>query len=339
MDSISQLALGAAVGSAVLGRKAGYKAAMIGAIVATLPDLDVFIPMGGPVANFTYHRSFSHSLLVLTAVTPVLAWIVRKLLQRAHPELAADRRGWLWLVFLALVTHPLLDAFTIYGTQLFWPLNAEPVGLGSIFIIDPLYTLPLLIGVAAFVWLPNNRSRGLRFNAAGLLLSSAYLCWSAAAQQWVEQSARYSLADQTAGNSHFQQLLVQPAPFNTLLWRVLVMTEDGYREGFTSLLDQDKRVRFENYPSNNSLLDGIEQHWPVSRLQWFSKGFYSVTEQQQSVLISDLRMGVEPDYVFRFKVAERVGNEIHPTADQKLDTPRNLSQLTTLWQRIWRQPD
>lgn len=338
MDSISQLALGAAVGSAVLGRKAGYKAALVGAIVATLPDLDVFIPMGGPVANFTYHRSFSHSLLVLTAVTPLLAWFVRKLLQRNHPELAADRRGWLWLVFLALVTHPLLDAFTIYGTQLFWPLNSEPVGLGSIFIIDPLYTLPLLIGVAAFVFLPKHRSRGLRLNAAGLLLSSAYLCWSAAAQQWVEQSARYSLAAKTSGDSHFQ-LLVQPTPLNTLLWRVLVMTDDGYQEGFTSLLDQDKNIRFKDHPSDSRLLEGIEQHWPVVRLQWFTKGFYSVTEQQQSVLISDLRMGVEPDYVFRFKVAERTEDKIIATGDLKLDTPRNLDQLSTMWQRIWQQPN
>ncbi|MCB1809635.1 MAG: metal-dependent hydrolase, partial [Candidatus Competibacteraceae bacterium] len=70
MDSLTQVTLGAAVGTAVLGRRIGYRAALWGGICGTLPDLDVFVPFGDPVADFTYHRSFSHSLLVLTALTP-----------------------------------------------------------------------------------------------------------------------------------------------------------------------------------------------------------------------------------------------------------------------------
>ncbi len=335
MDSISQFALGAAIGSAVLGHKVGFRAALVGGVVATLPDLDILIPMGGPVADFTYHRSFSHSLLVLTAISPLLAWMIRKLLLRRQPELAAHRHGWLWLVFLALFTHPLLDSFTIYGTQLLWPLDTTPVGLGSIFIIDPLYTLPLLIGVIGFLWLHHNRPVGLRLNAAGLVLSSAYLCWSAIAQQSVEQTAQRSL---TAEARPYRQMLVQPAPFNTLLWRVLVITEDGYREGFYSLLDSNPRIALLDYPSDRSLLRGLEQHWPIERLQWFSKGFYSVAEIDNALLISDLRMGVEPSYVFRFKVAERIGSQLHPATDRLIQAPNDLHRLAAMWTRIWHQP-
>ena len=62
----------------------------------------------------------------------------------------AAPRPWFWAIPLALVTHPLLDAFTVYGTQLLWPLPMRPVMWSSVFIIDPLYTFSLLIacGVA-----------------------------------------------------------------------------------------------------------------------------------------------------------------------------------------------
>ena len=40
---------------------------------------------------------------------------------------------------LALITH-LLDAFTVHGTQLWWPLPVRPTMWSTVFIIDPLYT-------------------------------------------------------------------------------------------------------------------------------------------------------------------------------------------------------
>jgi inner membrane protein len=39
---------------------------------------------------------------------------------------AESPRRWFWAIQAALVTHPLLDAFTVYGTQLWWPLMPPP---------------------------------------------------------------------------------------------------------------------------------------------------------------------------------------------------------------------
>ncbi|WP_207062787.1 metal-dependent hydrolase [Motiliproteus sp. SC1-56] len=330
MDSLSQAALGAAIGTAVLGHKIGYRAALWGSALGTLPDLDVLISFGGPVADFTYHRSFSHSLLVLAAISPFLAWLIR----RFHPE-APDRGGWLFLVAAVLLTHPLLDAFTIYGTQLFWPLDTTPFGLGSIFIIDPLYTLPLLAGLAAFLLLRRRPHLARRGNAVGLLLSTLYLAWSGAAQQWVELRTHRQLAAMALPH---RQVLVQPAPLNTLLWRVLVMTDNGYREGFHSLLDGERPILFKAYRSEPALLSGLEHHWPVERLQWFTKGFYKVGADGQDIVISDLRMGLEPTYVFSFKVGER-GNP-HPRARPAQQRPvrQDMGRLPGLWKRIWQYP-
>ena len=103
MDSITQFALGASIGEAVLGRKIGNRAPVIGGLVATLPDLDSFIPWDDAIASMTYHRSATHSLFVLAALSPLICWLIIKI----QPKLQDQRKEIFILVFLALITHPL----------------------------------------------------------------------------------------------------------------------------------------------------------------------------------------------------------------------------------------
>lgn len=330
MDSLTQIALGAAIGEATLGRQVGRRAILWGAVCGTLPDLDVFIDLGGPVEDFTYHRSFSHSVFVLTALTPLLVWLILKL----HPQTAEHRKRWYVLVFLALITHPILDCFTVYGTQIFWPLSEYPVSGSAVFIIDPAYTLPLLLGVLSALVLRRSSNRGHALNTVGLALSSAYLAWSVGAKSHVEAVARDALSRE---DLVAERVLTTPGPFNTLLWRVVAMTDDGYYEGFHSLLDESPVLDFQFYPSRTDLLRRLDQHWPVQRLQWFTHGFYSVDVMARDVVMSDLRMGLEPDYVFRFKVAELANPHPIPTAAEPVATERDLGRLRWVWDRIWDQ--
>ena len=109
MDSLSQLALGASLGVAVMGRRTAlWKAALWGGVAGTIPDLDVFIDYGDPLANMVNHRGASHSLIYLTLLSPVLAWLA----WRIHGRVASLQRWWL-AVWAALITHPLLDASTV----------------------------------------------------------------------------------------------------------------------------------------------------------------------------------------------------------------------------------
>ena len=64
-------------------------------------------------------------------------------------------------MLLVFGTHVLLDCFTVYGTQALWPLPLPPVGWATIFIIDPLYTLPLAGGVLAALLLRRHPDAGL----------------------------------------------------------------------------------------------------------------------------------------------------------------------------------
>ena len=330
MDTVTQIALGAAVGEAVLGRKVGNKAILWGAIAGTIPDLDVFVPLGDAVRDFTYHRSASHSLFVLALATPLLVWLIN----RVHPSAREHRRRWFLLVYLAFVTHVLLDSFTVYGTQIFWPISETPVAWSTIFIIDPLYTLPLLAGVIAALVMSRDSNRGHLVNRAGLLLSSLYLSWTVAASFIAEQGFRSSLQAQ---GIDYERLFVSPGPFNSLLWRAVVIDADGYYEGYHSVLDGDADIRFVHYSSDRGLLAGIEDHWPVRRLQWFSRGIYAVDRLQDDIVISDLRMGIEPHYVFRFKVGEFGNPHARPARPEQLQPVRDLSRIPVLWARIWDQ--
>ena len=300
MDSISQFALGAAVGVAVMGRRtAPWKAALWGGVCGTLPDLDALIDHGDPVSNMTLHRAETHALFWQTLAAPFIAALAGAFGRGSSWRDGFGRR--LLAVWLILVTHALLDAMTVYGTQLALPFSDHPYGVGSIFIIDPLYTLPLLVGLAIAV--RARRPAHLAWNLAGLALSTAYLAWSAAAQSQVTSTVRAQLAD--AGGATVERVLVTPAPFNTLLWRIVVMREDSYDEGFVSLLDRGRPIRFDTFPRDAALHAQLQALAPVAHIAWFSKGFFSVNERDGTVRITDLRMGQEPFYVFSFAVARR----------------------------------
>ena len=305
MDSLSQFALGAAIGVATLGRRARpWKAALWGGVLGTLPDLDVLLSHGDPVRDMVFHRAETHALAWQALAAPPIAAAIAALEARGAPPGARwrDFPRWLLATFLALATHALLDAMTVYGTRLALPFSDTPYGLGSIFIIDPLYTLPLLAGLAGA--LAARAPRGARWNLAGLALSTAYLAWSAAAQHHVEGVVRAQLAARPDA-AQVERVLVTPAPFGTILWRVLVMRPDGYEEGFRSLLDGDRPVRLVPYPRDQALREQLRGLEALEHVARFSRGFFRVDERDGIVRVTDLRMGQEPAYVFAFAVARR----------------------------------
>lgn len=315
-----------------MGKRVGRKAMLWGAMGGTLPDLDVLLKYGDPVMDFTYHRSFSHSIFVLSLLTPVFTWLILKI----HPQSKQDSKQWAVMIWLVFMTHIFLDCLTVYGTQIFWPIWNYPVGLGSVFIIDPLYTVPLLAGVLAALILRRKNHWRHRLNRIGLTFSTLYLVWSLSAQYYVTARVEDSLARQSIG---YQHLLVSAAPLNTMLWRVVAVKEDGdYYEGFYSLLDQSDDVSLKRHGSQKHLLADIGESWTVQRLEWFTKGYYKVWQNSDDIIMSDLRMGMEPDYVFSFAVGTKSNPHVMPIRPERLRSSRDLAALKKVWQRIWTAP-
>ncbi len=343
MDSLSQIALGTAVGVATMGRRtAVWKAALWGGVAGTLPDLDVLIDHGDAIRNMVLHRAETHAPFWLSLFSLPFALVVARL----HGEWAHWRRWWLAL-WLALVTHPLLDVMTVYGTQLALPFNDYPYAVGSVFIIDPLYTLPLLIGAG---WALATREkaegkglvtrRGMRANGIGLVLSTAYLAWGVLAQQQVTRVTTATLAAQGIAAEH---VLVTPSAFNSLLWRVVVVAGDTYLEGFHSLLDRPAAdtptIAFERFPRGNALAAELQRDLAVGRIRAFSKSFYALRADGARVLITDLRMGQEPNYIFSFAVAERHSPAVPLARPEQIGARPDLTcGLPWIWRRMWGEP-
>lgn len=329
MDSVTQLLLGAAVGESVGGRQFGRKAMAWGAFLGTLPDLDTFIHYANPVDSFTYHRGFSHAFLTFLVLTPLLVWLIT----RIHPSTQSEKARWVWLILLCLFTHALLDSLTIYGTQIFWPITEYPVGLGSIFIIDPLYTVPLLIGVLAVLIGRNSSSEIPRkILNIGLTFSTLYLVWSLIAQQWVGQRIEAELAQKNINPGH---LTITPAPFNTLLWRFIARVDDGYYDGYVSLFDRPGTLRAAFYPSLDQWIEPLSSIPSAKRLFWFTKGQYSIIREGDELTIADLRMGADPDYVFTFKLARISGDEVEAIDPQRINNQKfDTEKLAWIFKRI-----
>ncbi|WGI25952.1 metal-dependent hydrolase [Halomonas alkaliantarctica] len=323
MDSVTQAALGATIGGVVLGRRLGRKAILIGAVLGTLPDLDVALDYGDAVANVTEHRGFSHSLFVLTGLATLLALLCA----RFAPAKDISLPRWWCFFALILLTHPLLDALTTYGTQLLWPLDLAPAAWPIIFIIDPLYTLPLLLTLG--IALISQRVR--KACTWGLAITSVYLVVAAGAKLAVEQRLAPVLAEQGLEEA---PLLLQPTPFNIVLWRATVIDGDRYYESLISVFDGDRQPRLEPLIRNTELEMFALASQQGQRLTWFTGPFLRYETRQldgkETLIATDIRLGFPGFHPFNFTLATLEDERWAPLAvSEQLESTRGI-QMETL---------
>jgi len=301
LDSITQAVLGAALQGTVLGRIQGRRSLIYGAALGTVPDLDVVIRYADPVSQMTYHRGFSHSIFVLTGLALVLAWLVNRLGRTRWPDKGYTLPRLFLAFWLVLVIHPILDAFTVYGTQLFWPLHFTPLSWAAVFIIDPVYTLPLLLAViyAAFKGM---QGRVIRVLSLALLFNTAYLGFGLAGRMAAEERLQAALDAQGAVVTEVRAV---PMAFNSLVWRVLAKTPDGgYYEGISSVFDREA-PEMQRLPLNLDAAKPLAGSALLQRLRWFTDDWLRYDQIGDALVVTDLRMGIPGNYTFRFNMAHR----------------------------------
>ncbi|MFK7843828.1 MAG: metal-dependent hydrolase [Rhodothermales bacterium] len=303
MDSLTQFVLGAAVGEATLGKKEGNKAMLWGGIAGTIPDLDILIyPFVPEVQELAIHRGLSHSF-VFALLAPIPFGVILSRIYKRSSSWAKWTNLFLW----AFLTHILVDALTNYGTQLFYPFSDHPVSFDSIFIIDLLYTLPLIIGlVVALVAGKKNKFQRTRANQIGLFVSSLYLVFTLVNKSFVTQVFEDTLQSQ---NISYEQLFTNPSPLNNILWYGVADDGTDLWIGSYSWFDEDKNISFERVPKNKELLAPYHGQLPVERLFWFSKGYFAVEEVDGALYVNDVRfprtdlyLDEDGGYVFSFRL-------------------------------------
>lgn len=346
MDSLTQAVLGATVGYTLGGRHLGRKAALWGIGLGTLPDLDVLIQNADPVDSYVMHRSWSHSFLV----TGLAAVPIGLTISRLHSSACAVPGRMVLMVSLIFFTHILLDALTIYGTQIFWlisdlvpALPQGPIGLGSVAIIDPLYTIPLLLATIWILLRGSIRSNGRKIlpeqvSIAALTVSSLYLGWGLIAQNTIEKHAK----DQMASNGIIiDRLFASPTFGNSLLWYVLVQEGDKVHYGVRSLLDNaNKPLGFAVMERRSNTLNELPNKTAAQKVMGFSNGFYRFAETANEISIADMRMGLPPNFDLHFEFALANRNSIDGTLTALSPTKHLFPQVYKenfiyVWDRIF----
>ena len=258
MDSLTQIILGASVAEAVAGKKMGNKAAFFGAIAGTIPDLDVFLrSFYHPIETVLIHRGFSHSILFAIIVSPMLAWLLFKLYKNKYTY-----KTWLILFFLGIVTHPILDAFTNYGTQLFWPFNTR-VSFNTIFVLDPLYTIPFGLCLLVCLFISKQKPLRHKINKIGLIYSSLYLLWGVCIKLFILSDAKSLM--RPGYENKIKTVVVKPMPLTTFYWSILTEEEDQYRIGYKSLFYEFEEKDIESIPKENTI--------SISDLKWKGENY------------------------------------------------------------------
>ncbi|MDT0645819.1 metal-dependent hydrolase [Zunongwangia sp. F260] len=306
MDSLTQIVLGASVGEVVLGKKVGNKAMLYGAIAGTIPDLDTFVGyFTDTITAIEIHRGFSHSIVFSILFAPIFGWLISKIERKSE----ANWKDWSKLMFWGLVTHPLLDAHTTWGTQLFWPLDLR-LAYKNIFVIDPLYTLPFLVFLILAMRKKRASPERRKLNYWGLRISSFYLLVvTLMLKAYTFGKFTDSLDNQGIS---YEDIETKPAPLNTILWTANVELEDKFLIGDYSLFDSQP-VQYYEYPKNHHLLGDLKDDKNVQRLIDISNGWYTISEKDGNLFFNDLRFGTlnpaskDENFVFSYELIPENG--------------------------------
>ncbi len=312
MDSLTQATLGAAIGHAMLGEKIGGKAAIIGAVVATIPDLDVLLtPFFNEVQKISLHRGYSHSIILSFLGAFFIAYILSKI------KWTSQFSFWKLTLFvwLALFTHIMLDAFTTFGTQLFLPFSDYRVSFDSITIVDPFYTLPLLIGLLVSIFLQRKKGKYSKANSIGIIISSSYLLFTLVTKQYISETVETALAHQ---NIQYNSLKTIPVGVGSTNWYGVAKSQDSLFIGRYSAL-KNNHIDFHSFPINDQLLDQVDQQLAYN-LKWFSQDYYTVAQDKGKIRLYNLQCDMQGVRTFGdYKAPTAFYFEITPSVDSTYD--------------------
>ncbi|SMO39965.1 inner membrane protein [Saccharicrinis carchari] len=328
MDLVTQTVLGAAVGEVVLGKKAGNKAILWGAVGGLIPDLDVLVsPLYNTVDGLFVHRGFSHALLFSFLLAPPLGWLIH----RIHREKESITvRQWAMLLFWAAFTHPLLDYFTTYGTGAFLPFSNYRVEFGTIGIVDIFYTLPFIFALFVIPFFKRSSLFRRRLILSTVFVTSFYLLATVANKMHVNTVFKAAFAGQQINYDRFK---TAPLPLSNFLWMGMAETDSGYYMALYSNFDSEKPKYFMYIPRNEKKLREISGNEDLKKLIRFTKGYYHVDEDKNGLYLADLRfgkMGIDEnaDYIFKFYLKDKNGRvDIQKSTQSRSVEDAALSQL------------
>ena len=251
----------------------------------------------------------------------------------------ASLRDWQWLFFWSLLTHPILDCFTMYGTQLFAPFSNTRIAWSTISVADPLYTVPFLICLIVTSRYAKESAKRRNWNYLGIVLSSAYLLFTIFNKQRVDHIFKTSMENQQIP---VERYVSNTSILNNIVWNCTAESKDHFYIGQYSLFDEVD-VTFTKIEKNQAALNNIDSDYTIKTLRWFSDDYFSVTPVGNRYQFNDLRFGTfsgeggdADDFIFKFILADRGQDGYY--LEETLGGPpegKERAIMAKLWKRVW----
>ena len=310
MDPLSQGTVGAAFAQSVANKNNIFKIGFIGFLAGLTPDLDVLIKSStDPILSLEYHRQFTHSLFFIPFGSLIFAILIFPLVKSS-----LSLKTVYFASLLGYSTHGLLDACTSYGTQLFWPFSNERVSWNNISIVDPLFTIPILILLGVAI---KTKKKIFSFFGIGWIifyLSIGFVQYERAL------SAAAKLAAMRGHNA--ERLTLKPSFGNLILWKSIYKHKetfyvDAIRTAQSSTWCLGETIRVFDYKYHLPDLDKeSQQKKDIERFRWFSQDYLGYDKEKK--IVTDVRYSMIP-------------NQIAPMWGLTIDEQRDVNDHATWW--------
>lgn len=307
MDVLSQAVLGASLSQSLAKDKTRqWTAFFIGALAGMAPDLDVLIRSANdPLLFLEFHRQFTHSLFFIPFGALLCAFIFYPFTKNK----LAFSQNYLFS-FAGFATHGLLDACTSYGTQLFWPFSSQRVAWNIVSIIDPLFTLPILVLIIFAVYKKNVLFARIAFFYALVFLSSGFI------QKQRAENALYTLAQQRGHQT--ERIRVKPSFANRHVWKLIYEYNGYYYVDAVKLVWGTKIIPGTSIQKLNIkrdipwLPENTQQAKDIERFRWFSDDFLAISPQNPDIIM-DVRYSFLPNDIklmWGIKLKQPINNNL-----------------------------
>jgi inner membrane protein len=281
---------------------------------------------------------------LITGLSVILlsAWIIYKRYSRlSYSQPSADLRDWITMFLWVLITHPILDCFTTYGTQILLPFSDHRVAFNNIAVADPLYTLPFLICLIIVMFYPKEDHQRAVWNRRGLIISCLYMGLTIFNKTRINTIFENSIS---RAGIEAKRYTTSPTILNNVLWSGVAETDSAYYYGTYSFFDKEKIFKLNKLPKSRPENPNVLQtDYTLKILRWFSDDYFNMVEKNKdSIEYFDLRFGTfrmkstDPDqFVFKFNLTKNSKGEYILKNQGERPRDANFGEaFSALWDRI-----
>lgn len=238
----------------------------VGFLAAAFPDIDIVATLFGPLTYLEYHRSLTHSLILLPLWAMLLGYLFGKLYKNRY-----DTKALTLLSAWCILIHIFGDLITAYGTMALAPLSWDKLSWPATFIIDFWFSGIIIGGLLLAAIF---RRQGGRIAVGALATLVLYIGYQGDLRWQAEQVAEREAVSR--GLTDYQ-VFAQPQPLSPLNWKLVIADKSQYLIGYLRL-HSDQPVK--TLPADAGFLTRVAALYrPANELDWLSRSRFGQNGQ------------------------------------------------------------